>query len=59
MGSMGGAPGQGGIPYANWGIDGATAQFGMQLGQNAMSAGQEYVAKNVCFHISQIWRTLY
>ncbi|VDB96245.1 unnamed protein product [Peniophora sp. CBMAI 1063] len=41
------APGQGGIPYAAWGIDGATAQFGMQLGQNAMSAGQEYVAKNL------------
>ena len=39
--------GPGGVPYAAWGIDGATAQFGMQLGQNAMSAGQEYVAKNV------------
>lgn len=44
---MQGMAGQGGVPYAAWGIDGATAQFGMQLGQNAMSVGQEYVAKNV------------
>ncbi|TFY52459.1 hypothetical protein EVG20_g10540, partial [Dentipellis fragilis] len=29
-----------------WGFDGATAQFGMQLGQNAVHAGQEYVQKN-------------
>ena len=42
--------GGGPIPYAAWGIDGATAQFGMQLGQNAMSAGQEYVTKNVCYY---------
>jgi hypothetical protein len=41
-----------GIPPADfsaWGLDTATAQLGMQLGQNAMSAGQDYVQKNVRF----------
>lgn len=33
--------------YAAWGVDGATAQLGMQLGQSAVAAGQEYVQKNV------------
>ncbi|KAI0311213.1 YIF1-domain-containing protein [Amylostereum chailletii] len=38
----------GGVPdFAAWGLDGATAQFGMQLGQNAMTAGQEYMQKNL------------
>ncbi|KAF8527579.1 YIF1-domain-containing protein [Hysterangium stoloniferum] len=32
--------------YAGWGVDGATAQLGMQLGQSAVAAGQEYVQKN-------------
>src|SRR5216683_7180747 len=37
-----------GIPdFSAWGIDGATAQFGMQLGQNAVAAGQSYVQRNV------------
>ncbi|KAI0029704.1 YIF1-domain-containing protein [Vararia minispora EC-137] len=33
--------------FSAWGLDGATAQLGMQLGQNAMNAGQEYVSKNL------------
>ncbi|TFK37575.1 YIF1-domain-containing protein [Crucibulum laeve] len=32
--------------FAAWGIDGATAQLGMQLGHSAVAAGQEYVQKN-------------
>lgn len=35
--------GQAGFPM----INDATAQMGMQLGKNAMAAGQEYVEKNV------------
>jgi hypothetical protein len=30
-----------------WGMNDATAQLGIQLGQNAVAAGQEYVQKNV------------
>ncbi|KAN0131710.1 YIF1 domain containing protein [Lactarius tabidus] len=33
--------------FSAWGIDGATAQFGMQLGQNAVAAGQNYVQRNL------------
>lgn len=49
MGQMGGPPGVGvGTPdFAAWGMDGPTAQFGMQLGQSAVAAGQDYVQKNV------------
>lgn len=36
-----------GIDFAQWGVNPATAQFGMQLGQSAVAAGQEYVQKNV------------
>ncbi|KAI0258547.1 YIF1-domain-containing protein [Gloeopeniophorella convolvens] len=37
-----------GIPdFSAWGIDGATAQFGMQLGQNAVAVGQSYVQRNL------------
>ncbi|KAF9465852.1 YIF1-domain-containing protein [Collybia nuda] len=32
--------------FAAWGMDNATAQFGMQLGHNAMAAGQDYVQRN-------------
>ncbi|CAG7851831.1 Protein transport protein yif1 AltName: Full=Heavy metal resistance factor 1; AltName: Full=YIP1-interacting factor 1 [Serendipita indica DSM 11827] len=39
----GAAPGFGGVP---WGVNDATAQIGMQLGRNAVQAGQEYVEKN-------------
>ena len=35
------------IDFAQWGVNPATAQFGMQLGQSAVAAGQEYVSKNV------------
>ncbi|KAH9475837.1 Protein transport protein yif1 [Psilocybe cubensis] len=35
-----------GPDYAAWGFDGATAQLGMQLGQSAVAAGQEYVQRN-------------
>ena len=51
MGQMGAAGSHGdvGTPdFAAWGMDEATAQFGMQLGQSAMAAGQDYVQKNVC-----------
>ncbi|KAI0682389.1 YIF1-domain-containing protein [Cytidiella melzeri] len=33
--------------FTAWGLDNATAQFGMQLGQNAVAAGQDYVQKNL------------
>ena len=33
--------------FAAWGINETTAQFGMQLGQSAVAAGQDYVQKNV------------
>lgn len=33
--------------FAAWGMNDATAQFGMQLGQSAVAAGQDYVQKNV------------
>ena len=51
MGQMGGPPTAGGLgtpDFVAWGIDGPTAQFGMQLGQSAVAAGQDYVQKNVC-----------
>ena len=51
MGQMGGPPRAGGIgtpDFVAWGMDGPTAQFGMQLGQSAVAAGQDYVQKNVC-----------
>ncbi|EDR08475.1 uncharacterized protein LACBIDRAFT_173782 [Laccaria bicolor S238N-H82] len=32
--------------YAAWGIDGTTAQLGMQLGHSAVAAGQDYVQRN-------------
>lgn len=32
---------------AAWGLNDATAQFGMQLGQSAVAAGQDYMQKNV------------
>ncbi|KAI0674040.1 YIF1-domain-containing protein [Trametes maxima] len=35
------------VDFSNWGIDNATAAFGMQLGQSAVAAGQEYVQKNL------------
>ena len=37
-----------GVPdFSAWGIDGATASLGMQLGHNAVAAGQDYVQRNV------------
>lgn len=33
--------------FAAWGMNDATAQIGMQLGQSAVAAGQEYMQKNV------------
>ena len=33
--------------FASWGIDGTTAQLGMQLGHSAVAAGQDYVQRNV------------
>ncbi|KAF5381592.1 hypothetical protein D9615_005534 [Tricholomella constricta] len=32
--------------FAAWGMNDATAQIGMQLGQSAVAAGQEYVQRN-------------
>lgn len=52
-GNMDGHQQQAGGPYANqqdfaaWGLDGTTAQLGMQLGHSAVAAGQDYVQKNV------------
>ncbi|KAF9218602.1 hypothetical protein BS17DRAFT_791073 [Gyrodon lividus] len=39
-------PGPGSGDFAAWGMNDATAQFGMQLGQSAVAAGQDYVQKN-------------
>jgi len=36
----------GGPNFSAWGMNDATAQFGMQLGQSAVAAGQDYVQKN-------------
>lgn len=33
--------------FGAWGLNDATTQFGMQLGQSAVAAGQDYVQKNV------------
>ncbi|KAH9992011.1 YIF1-domain-containing protein [Russula compacta] len=41
------APAHGMPDFSAWGIDGATAQFGMQLGQNAVAAGQSYFQRNL------------
>ncbi|RDX46414.1 YIF1-domain-containing protein [Lentinus brumalis] len=35
------------VDFSAWGFDNATAAFGMQLGQSAVAAGQEYVQKNL------------
>ncbi|KAF9527205.1 YIF1-domain-containing protein [Crepidotus variabilis] len=40
-GAYGGQP-----DFGAWGLDGATAQLGMQLGHSAVAAGQDYVQKN-------------
>ena len=37
--------------FSAWGLNDATAQVGMQLGQNAVAAGQDYVQKNVRPHL--------
>lgn len=64
------APGQAQHPtpadFAQWGVNPATAQFGIQLGQSAVAAGQNYVQRNVrctlaCFlvptHICAVWQS--
>lgn len=40
------------VDFAAWGFDDATAQFGMQLGQNAVARGQDYVQKKVGARVS-------
>lgn len=35
------------VDFSAWGLNDATAQLGMQLGQSAVAAGQEYMQKNV------------
>jgi protein transport protein YIF1 len=47
MGHMGQGTQMGAPDFAAWGMDDATAQFGMRLGQSAVAAGQDYVQKNV------------
>ena len=42
-----GGPAVAPVDLSAWGLNDATAQFGMQLGQNAVAAGQDYVTKNV------------
>lgn len=37
------------VDFSAWGLDNATAAFGMQLGQSAVAAGSDYVQKNVRF----------
>jgi protein transport protein YIF1 len=37
--------------FAAWGMNDATAQFGMQLGHSAVAAGQDYVQRNVHFNL--------
>ena len=41
------------VDFSAWGLNDATAQFGMQLGQSAVAAGQEYVQKNVSYSITR------
>ncbi|KAH9855550.1 YIF1-domain-containing protein [Lenzites betulinus] len=42
------AMGPGGpVDFSSWGLDNATAAFGMQLGQSAVAAGSDYVQKNL------------
>lgn len=43
----GSIPQQPGIDFAQWGMNPVTAQMGMQIGQSAVAAGQDYVQKNV------------
>ena len=38
--------------FGMWGMNDATAQIGMQLGQSAVAAGQEYMQKNVGIFLS-------
>lgn len=52
------APGHGVPDFSSWGIDGATAQLGMQLGQNAVNVGQQYMQKNVRFGFALYFRVL-
>lgn len=40
------------VDFSAWGLDNATAAFGMQLGQSAVAAGSDYVQKNVRPNIS-------
>ena len=47
-------PQMGGPDFAAWGMNDVTAQFGMQLGQSAVAAGQDYVQKNVCPFIKKL-----
>lgn len=48
QGPAGQMGGQGFHPnFGAWGINDTTAQLGMQLGQSAVAAGQDYVQKNV------------
>ena len=42
--------------FSAWGIDGATTQLGMQLGQSAVQAGQNYVQQNVRISHTHIMR---
>jgi protein transport protein YIF1 len=57
--SQGYQPGHIGGPqvpdFSAWGLDGATTQLGMQLGQSAVQAGQDYVQQNVRFHLRPVW----
>ncbi|KAG8977790.1 hypothetical protein FRB95_014567 [Tulasnella sp. JGI-2019a] len=46
------APGTGLPDLAAWGVNDATTQMGMHLGRSAVTAGQEYVAKNFGAHIA-------
>ncbi|KAF5309479.1 hypothetical protein D9619_012314 [Psilocybe cf. subviscida] len=46
MGQPGAVPIPAPPDFTAWGLDGTTAALGMQLGQSAVSAGQDYVRQN-------------
>ncbi|KAG8854686.1 hypothetical protein FRB96_007371 [Tulasnella sp. 330] len=47
-------PGAGLPNLAAWGVNDATTQMGMQLGRSAVTAGQDYVAKNFGSHLASV-----
>ena len=42
------------VDFSAWGLNDATAQLGMQLGQSAVAAGQEYMQKNASPYLIEL-----